>query len=383
MQATVPSPDLSRSTYEACQTRQERLQSNLAQLGVEGLLISKPTDICYLTSFHGDESLAVVTGSGAWVVSDSRFEDELAGFDRQATGAGVIMGIRHQLNDAIRDHLKGLGVRRLGVQAESMPVAEMDALKAELEPTGLEIVPVNNVVPDMRRIKDESEIALICHAINIQQQALTEALEELQIGMTEHAFAAKLEYAMRRLGASHRGFSTIVASGANSALCHHAADQTPITEGVLLIDWGAAAFGYNGDLTRTYAIGSMPSPLDEVYSIVLEAQLAGIAACQPGAICADVDRASRQVIEDAGYGDQFIHGLGHGLGRQVHEAPYFNNLETGTALEPGMVMTVEPGIYLPGIGGVRIEDDVLITESGHRVLSDMSKELKVLELEPA
>ena len=136
----------------------------------------------------------------------------------------------------------------------------------------------------MRRIKDESEITLICHAINIQQQALTEALKGLQIGMTEHAFAANLEYAMRRLGASDRGFSTIVASGANSALCHHAADQTKITEGVLLVDCGAAAFGYNGDLTRTYAIGSMPSPLDEVYAIVLEAQLAGIAACQPGVI---------------------------------------------------------------------------------------------------
>ncbi len=376
--ATSSPVDSARLT-QAYRSRQQRLQGCLAEHQIEGLLISAPRDICYLTGFHGDESLALVTDSGAWVISDSRFEDELALWADQATGAGIIMGIRHQLNEALCDHLDREKIKRLGVQAESMTVAAMEELVRSLSPHGFGVTAVAGLISGMQRIKDETEIELISHAIDIQQRALGEALSLLKIGMTEHAFAAELEYAMRRLGASGPGFSTIVASGANSALCHHAADETPIDAGVLLIDWGAAALGYNGDLTRTYAIGTMPSPLDEIYQIVLEAQLAGIAACQPGVFCAEVDQAARQVIEEAGYGDQFIHGLGHGLGRQVHEGPYFNNLEVETALEPGMVMTVEPGIYLPGIGGVRIEDDVLITASGHRVLSDMKKELQVLE----
>lgn len=190
--------------------------------------------------------------------------------------------------------------------------------------------------------------------------------------MTETELAALIEYEMKRRGARQPGFNSIVGSGANSSLIHYITADGPIREGVLLIDWGAQLGWYNGDLTRTFAVGSFSPKMRELYDIVLEAQLAAIDGTRPGMRCSEIDALARGVIEKAGYGEYFGHGLGHGLGIDVHEEPYFNNLDD-TVLRPGMVMTYEPGIYLPGKGGVRIEDDVLITESGTRVLSSYPK----------
>ena len=167
-----------------------------------------------------------------------------------------------------------------------------------------------------------------------------------------------------------------------SSVIHHQTGTVTIGQGVLLVDWGAVADGYCSDMTRTFGLGGLPAKISEIYQIVLDAQLAAIEACRPGKACIEIDSIARDLITTAGYGERFGHGLGHGLGLNVHEAPYFSRHAADAILEPGMVMTVEPGIYLPGVGGVRIEDDVLITDAGCRVLTDYPKDLDSIMLEP-
>jgi Xaa-Pro aminopeptidase len=222
--------------------------------------------------------------------------------------------------------------------------------------------------------KDALEIATIERAIVFAQEGLAAALDRLEPNMTENQFSAVLEFEMKWRGAAG-GFTPIIGSGANSSIIHHSTGHSVIREGVLLIDWGCSVDGYNSDLTRTFGIGSLSPKLREVYRIVLEGQLKAIDAIKPGMTCAEIDAVARKSITDAGYGEQFGHGLGHGLGMDVHEGPYFNNLSTDVRLEPGMVMTVEPGVYLPGVGGVRVEDNIVVTDGGCRVLSNYPKGL--------
>jgi len=208
------------------------------------------------------------------------------------------------------------------------------------------------------------------------------ALARLSPGMSELEFAAALEYEMKVRGASGPSFETCVSAGTNSAVIHYMSAGALIEEETLLVDWGAISDGYCSDMTRTYGVGHFPKKIGELYDIVLDAQRAAIDACAPGRQCAEIDGVARGLITKAGYGEHFGHGLGHGLGLDVHEPPFFNQQATGVVLEPGMVMTVEPGIYLPGVGGVRIEDDVLITDNGHRVLTDFPKDTSEVLLEP-
>ena len=186
---------------------------------------------------------------------------------------------------------------------------------------------------------------------------------------------------MKTRGAERSSFDPIVASGPSSSVIHYSTSAAPLGPGVLLSDWGALAGGYCSDMTRTFCLGPVPAKVREIYEIVLEAHCAAIDACAPGRTCAEIDAVAREIITRAGYGEQFGHGLGHGLGMQVHETPYFNDLETETRLEPGMVMTVEPGIYVPGVGGVRIEDDVLITDTGARSLCHRAKDVDSMVIE--
>ena len=230
------------------------------------------------------------------------------------------------------------------------------------------------LVGRLRQRKDESEIAAIEKAIRINEEALRATLPQITVGMTERELSAVLEYEMKRRGGDGAGFTPIIAAGPHGALPHYETSDAVIeNESPLLIDWGTAVGGYQSDLTRTFAINEMPDAITKIYPIVLEAQQAAIDAIRPGTSCASIDKVARDVITESGYGEYFGHGLGHGLGKEVHEGPYFNNLEEQTLLEPGHVMTVEPGIYIPGVGGVRIEDDIVVTESGCRVLSSFPK----------
>jgi len=220
-------------------------------------------------------------------------------------------------------------------------------------------------------------------AIRIAEKAFKEMLAlgaKGWVGRTERDLAAELEYRMRRLGADRPSFPTILAAGAHGSVPHYSPGSTRVRPGqAVLVDWGARADGYCSDLTRVVFTGTIPAKLREIYEVVRRAQEAGIAAIRSGVGCRAVDAAARRVIAEAGYGEQFGHGLGHGLGREVHEAPGLGKL-SADRLKSGMVVTVEPGIYLPGIGGVRIEDDVLVTASSARRLSSLPRDIDAMRL---
>lgn len=343
----------------------------MSKASVDALLISAEKDIQYLTGFVGHESLAMVTMSGSLIISDSRYDEYLQPW-RDAKSSEIVMGIRHRLNDSVREICDRLKIKRLGVQADQITVAGRAAVAAKVGDARL--TDTNGLVSSLRMKKDATEIALIEKAIDVAQQALTAALDRLEPGMSENQFAATLEYEMKWRGANGPGFTPIIGSATNSSIIHHSTGPTIIRDGVLLVDWGCNVDGYNSDLTRTFGLGQMPAKLKEAYRVVLDAQLAAIAAIKPGKMCAEIDAVARKVIADAGLGQYFGHGLGHGLGMDVHEGPYFNNLSTDVPVEPGLVMTVEPGVYIPGVGGVRVEDDVVVTDSGCRVLSNYPKD---------
>jgi Xaa-Pro aminopeptidase len=258
------------------------------------------------------------------------------------------------------------------VQADQITVAGRAAVVAKVGDE--RVVDTNGLAASLRMRKDAMEVAMIEKAIDVAQHGLAAAIERLEPGMSENQFSAVLEYEMKWRGANGAGFTPIIGSGSNSSIIHHSTGHTPIHEGVLLIDWGCVVDGYNSDLTRTFGVGHMPAKLREAYRVVLDAQLAAIDAIRPGTMCAEIDAVARKIITDAGLGQYFGHGLGHGLGMDVHEGPYFNSLSTDVPVEAGLVMTVEPGVYIPGLGGVRVEDDVLVTDGGCRVLSNYPKE---------
>jgi Xaa-Pro aminopeptidase len=370
-------------TIAACHSRRQRLSDLLSPGGMDALLIAHPTDIRYLTTFSGDDSYLLVpsasAGGEAVIVTDAR-HDELLDPWRQAGVAEVVIGKRHRLEQSIEALCDAGSIRRLGIQAEHVTIAGRQKLAATLGEDLL--VETQGLVGRLRMRKDEVEIAAVERAAANHQDAMRAALASLSLGMTELEFCARLEYEMKVRGASGPSFGTMVAAGPHSSIIHHVTGAGRIQKGPLLLDWGAIVDGYCSDMTRTFGIGELPPRVRELYDIVLEAQLAAIEACRPGAICADVDAVARGIIDRAGYGQYFGHGLGHGLGLDIHEEPYLNDLATETTLEPGMVVTVEPGIYLPGVGGVRIEDDLLITDDGHRLLTDFPKDPDGVVIEP-
>ncbi|MAT81452.1 MAG: aminopeptidase [Phycisphaerae bacterium] len=369
----VASMELTDQQVASARARLSGLRTRLDADGLPGLMVSAEHDIWYLTGFVGHSALLMVTPNRAVIICDRRYEELLQAWDACELFE-VVMGARHKLGDEVKRLADEDGLDKVGIQAEAMTIAFRDGLLKSLG--DLELIPTSGLVSKLRECKSNEEVELIERAIGIQQDALEVVLSDLKPGMTESQFTARLEYEMRMRGAEGASFEPIVGSGPNSSVIHHMPGDRPIEDGMLLIDWGARVEGYCSDLTRTFCFGEMPSPMERVYEVVLEALEAAIDCCRPGADCAEVDAAARDVIAAAGWADQFPHGLGHGVGMDVHESPYFSNRSGGVLLEPGMIMTVEPGVYLPGIGGVRLEEDVLITESGNRVLSTWPRDLE-------
>ena len=268
--------------------------------------------------------------------------------------------------------LKGRSVRRLGVQPGHMTLAQREAMGKVV--SARRIRPVRDLVGELRLMKDPGEVRAIRRAVGMAERAFRQLIAAGRkgfFGRTERQVAAELDYLMRPEGADGPAFETIVAAGAHTSLPHYRPGNTRIRSGqAVLIDFGATAGGYCSDLTRVVFVDRIPPKLTTVYEVVQRAQAAGIRALQAGARCCDVDAAARKVIEAAGYGDQFVHSLGHGLGRAVHEGPSLARRVT-QRLRAGMVVTIEPGIYLPGIGGIRLEDDVLIGPRGRRKLGSL------------
>lgn len=338
------------------------------------LLVTSPVDVGYLTGYTGGDSYLLAGGSGAGkpvIVSDFRYQEELAPFKPLAE----VVIRKASMVEAVGDLLASVKAKRVGIQAEYMTVADRDAIAKKTDKGVL--ASTTGVVMSMRRIKDEHEVSLISKAIKIQEQALLEVLPTIEVGQTEAALAGRIETAMKDKGATGFSFGTIVAAKANGSLPHYRPGSTKVAANQgLLIDWGAQFRGYRGDLTRTFAMGKWPKKIAEIYAIVLDAHEAAAAALAAGKSSTAIDKVARDVITKAGYGEHFGHGLGHGIGLDTHEDPRMSHMLKGTTMQAGNVVTIEPGIYLPGVGGVRLEDDYLVTEGGCRRLSNLPKTME-------
>jgi Xaa-Pro aminopeptidase len=350
--------------------RRDRLRKLLNKAGVDTLLVTSFPNVTYLTGFTGDDSYLLVTKRGEVLISDSRYttqlEEECPGLDLhiRITGESML--------SATLNVCKKAKISRLGIEGDSMTVGFHQRLADKAEK--LEFVTTTGLVEQLRMIKDKEEIAEIRQAVAIAEKAFAVVRAALRPEQTEKEIADALESQMRLFGGRGASFTPIVGVGDRAALPHYRPGQLHIGDAdFVLIDWGALGRLYMSDLTRTLVTGKIPPKLQRIYGVVLQAQLAAIDAIRPGKTCEEIDAVARSVIENAGYGKQFGHGLGHGLGLQIHEDPRFAKKQT-VKLEPGMVMTVEPGIYLPGFGGVRIEDDVLVTRSGCEVLTNVPKQ---------
>ncbi len=350
------------------EARIARLRDAFDRAGVEALLVTNLTNVRYLCGFSGTNGQLLVSRSGATFFTDPRY---------RARAGDLVQGAEVEVYDA--DLHESLGPRlaaahtaRIGIEAATMPVAQKAHLEGKL--TGIELAPTKNLVEDLRRRKDAEEVSLLREAVRISDEAFEWVLERLGSGRTEREIALDLEVEMRRRGADSVSFEPIVGTGPLSAHIHHTPSDRELQPGdVVLLDFGARWQGYCSDLTRTVVLGSADDHLREVYTTVLAAQSAGIDAVRPGAACAGVDATARKVIDDAGYGATFGHGLGHGVGLDIHELPRFHKT-SDESLVAGDVMTVEPGIYEARVGGVRIEDCVLVTDEGPDVLGKAPKD---------
>lgn len=352
--------------------RQTRLRQRLAEQSLGGLLITNAPDIRYLTGFVGDDSWLVLTDTDVHLLSDFRFEEQIAAVAPQAKTI-IRQG---KMTDALGELLADLSLDALGYQAEHLTTASLNKLAEALESVTLR--PTEDWLVDQRAVKDRQELRAIKRAIAIAEQAYELLLGQIREGMTEYEVVALLEYNMRWLGGEGPSFETIVAIGPHGSLPHYRPGRGRVRVGYpILIDFGTRSEGYCSDLTRVISSVRFKPKIAEIYPIVAEAQQAAIDAIRPGRTCREIDAVARKVIEKAGYGDQFGHGLGHGIGLDIHEQPTLGpRCPEEAKLQAGHVVTVEPGIYLPGIGGVRIEDDVLVTDRGAKVLSSLNKDLE-------
>ncbi|MFO7281741.1 MAG: Xaa-Pro peptidase family protein [Thermoanaerobacterales bacterium] len=348
--------------------RSARLRARLAEAGCDALLVTNVTNIRYLTGFTGSAALLLVTPDRLVFVTDGRYRDQAAA---QLAAAGVEADIEiGRTADEQRTLLAGAakGVGRLGLEAEAVTWGQQRRFAGEWFPDA-ELVPTEGLVEDLRRVKDAGEVARIQAACAIADAALAAVRHRLGEAPTEAEVALELEWQMRRLGAEGPSFDTIVASGPNGAMPHHRAGERRITEGdLVVIDFGALVDGYHSDMTRTVAVGEVSAEQRRMLDAVAEAQAAGVAAVRAGVAAKDVDEACRAVLREAGLEDAFLHGTGHGVGLDIHEAPRVSANAPGT-LADGHVVTVEPGVYLPEHGGVRIEDTVVVTAEGCRTLT--------------
>jgi Xaa-Pro aminopeptidase len=354
------------------QARRDRLRKIFTKSGIDALLVTDFTNVTYLTGFTGDDSYILICRNGEVLLSDPRYTTQLSeecpGLELCIRSPGVTM------LQAIAKATRAAGVARLGVEGDSMTVALRDQIAEKLPK--LAITATSGMVERLRLLKDKYEVARLRVAVEQAENAFNATRAKLRPEMTEKEVADELEHQFRLFGAKDAAFPSIVAVGDRAALPRATHGKHRIGDAdFVLFDWGANEGLYRSDLTRVLVTGRISPKFERIYQLVLEAQTRAIAAVQPGVLAHDVDNVARAIIAKAGFGQRFRHGLGHGLGLLVHESPRLA-VKNQTVLKPGMVVTVEPGIYLPGWGGVRIEDDVLVTRTGHEVLTHVPKRLE-------
>jgi len=355
--------------------RQHTVRQAMLSRGVDTLLLTHPADLAYLSDFSGHDSIGVLSEADFILVTDFRYTEQA---QIESPWLKVVMR-EGKMSDALTTALVELKSKKVGFESNFTLYGQVESLRKTLEEKkiGIALQAVEDLMVNVRKTKDEVEVAIIRDAIRVAQEALLAAKSEFKPGRTENYIAGLITFEMRKRGASDASFEPIIATGPASSLPHYRPGDIDIKRDTfLLVDYGALYQGYCSDITRTFSIGTLPAKLTEIYKICLEAQLAAIAAIKPGANTKAVDTAARSIIEKAGYGQYFGHGLGHGIGRDIHEQPTLRKQGDGEELKPGHIVTVEPGIYLPGLGGVRIEDDVLITDKGCEVLTSLDKSLE-------
>lgn len=326
----------------------------------------------YLTGFRGSTSAVLITATEALFLCDFRYTEQ-AGEQVKTFKVEEVAG---GVEAAAGERLKGFGVTRIAVEPSTLTLEQ----SATVERTaGRAVVPIKGLGTAARMIKSEEEQAKLRAASTLAEDALESVLPLLKEGITEAEFVAHLEFEFKKRGALGSSFSPIALFGSRSSLPHGVPGKRPLKDGdIVLLDLGCILESYCSDLTRTFVFGTIPGNwFEEIYQVTLTAQLAALGAIRPGVSCRDADAVARDIITEAGYGKYFGHGLGHGVGLEIHEAPRLNQ-HSDTILQPGMAVTVEPGIYIPGQGGVRIEDLVVVTETGCEILTKLPKELKVL-----
>ncbi|MBV9606141.1 MAG: aminopeptidase P family protein [Solirubrobacterales bacterium] len=351
-------------------SRADRLTERVTEAGVDAVVITDLVNVRYLTGYTGSNGLALIGANTRVFVTDFRYVEQAAeqvepSFDRRRASLDLL--------EAIKDALPA-GELRLGFEEDHVSVREHGRLR-DLLPDRIELVGVHGLVEELRAVKEPGEIAAIRAATELADAAFEQFIAGGLIGRTERELALELEFDMRRRGAEGPSFAPIVAAGPHGALPHASPRDVEVRRGELVvIDWGAQLDGYCSDCTRTVAAGEIDERGAEIYQLVLDAQLAGLEAVTPGAGGREVDAVAREIIEAAGHGEHFGHGLGHGVGLDVHEAPRLAQ-RSESVLKPGNVVTVEPGVYLPGELGVRIEDLVVLTGDGREILTGLTKEL--------
>ncbi|WP_168119259.1 Xaa-Pro peptidase family protein [Paenibacillus sp. HB172176] len=349
--------------------RVTKLVSLMENAGIEALLIASPHNRRYISGFTGSAGYVLIAPQKCCLITDFRYRVQAV---EQAVGFEVIEHGMKPLEE-IRDLLVQLGVKKLGFEQEHVTYSEFTTWTNTLD--GVSLKPTSGLVEKLRMIKDEAELAVMLEAADLADRTFEYITGIIKSGMKETDVALEMEVFMRSHGATSSSFDTIVASGERSALPHGvASDRTIGMDEFIKLDFGAYYKGYCSDLTRTVVIGKPSDKHREIYSIVLEAQLHALEHIMPGMTGLEADALARDIITKHGYGEQFGHGTGHGLGMEIHESPRLSRL-SDTILTPGMTVTVEPGIYIPGFGGVRIEDDIVITDSGIKILTSSPKEL--------
>lgn len=344
-----------------------RFLSLMASEGLDCVIVKDIPTIRYLTGFRGDSSLLYADSKSTVLITDGRYttqaQGEVAKFCRVFTYKDNIW---RAAADFVGTHTK------VGFDGAAYSYNDYNSLRAELPDKTLASIDLKY----LRMVKDERELKLMWKAFKIADQAFLKLLPEIKPGMTEKALAARLEYYMSSMGSEKPSFDTIIASGARSVLPHGMASDKEIEIGdFITFDFGAVYDGYHSDMTRTVVLGMANSWHKEIYTIVEEAQWRGLKAAKPGMTGAELDAIVRDYITSRGYGENYVHGLGHGVGLEIHEMPNINKRGTDVVLAPGMTFSIEPGIYIPGKGGVRIEDTVVLTDDGAKVLCGVKKQL--------
>jgi Xaa-Pro aminopeptidase len=354
-------------------SRIERVKEEIERKGFDAILISREVNVRYLSGFHASNSGSnlLITPERQYLLTDFRFLEQA----RRQAPQFTLYQWKDPTERDVLELVKQEGVCKMAFE-DSIPFSHYRKLKESL--TQVELCPLEGFIEKFRQVKDQEELERIREAACINDKVFPKLLAMIEVGAREIDIANELEYVIKKMDAQGVGFETVIASGARSSMPHAVASDKRICLGDMIkIDFGSVCQGYHSDMTRMAVVGKPSEKLKEIYSVVLEAQLRALGEVRPGQECREVDRIARSLIDERGYGSSFGHGVGHGVGLEIHEEPRLSPASDGL-LEEGMVITIEPGIYLPGFGGVRIEDLVYVKKDGCEIISQTPKELYVL-----